>query len=195
VSASAALVSMPLLPAAFFAAFPAETLGWVAAGLTLATFICRDMRRLRLLALAANAAFIAYGALAQLLPVLMLHLLLVPVNLWRLNQAFGGKQPRALPLREAFGPGTPLRRRRPRSWRASSRVAHAIDADLQPAPNDAAPSSAANASAITRSAAAAVRPSARSASNVASPSAVRAAASAADADCTSSACRASFSLS
>jgi len=195
VSADAALVSMPLLPAAFFAAFPAETLGWVAAGLTLAAFICRDMRRLRLLALAANAAFIAYGALAQLLPVLMLHLLLVPVNLWRLNQAFGGKQPRALPLREAFGPGTPLRRRRPRSWRASSRVANAIDADLQPAPNDVAPSSAANASATTRSAAAAVRPSACIASNATSPSALRAAASAADADCTSSACRASFSLS
>lgn len=63
-----------------------DVLGWAAALLTLLTFVCRDMRRLRLLALAANAAFIAYGALAQLLPVLVLHLALVPVNLWRLNQ-------------------------------------------------------------------------------------------------------------
>ena len=39
----------------------AQFLGWLAAVLTLATFICRDMRRLRLLALAANAAFIGYG--------------------------------------------------------------------------------------------------------------------------------------
>ena len=66
--------------------FDEQLLGWLAAGLTLATFACRDMRRLRLLALAANAAFIAYGAAANLLPVLMLHLALVPVNLWRLNQ-------------------------------------------------------------------------------------------------------------
>lgn len=63
-----------------------DVLGWAAALLTLLTFVCRDMRRLRLLALAANGAFIAYGALAQLLPVLALHLALVPVNLWRLNQ-------------------------------------------------------------------------------------------------------------
>jgi hypothetical protein len=64
-----------------------DVLGWAAALLTLMTFVCRDMRRLRLLALAANAAFIAYGALVYLLPVLALHLALVPVNLWRLNQA------------------------------------------------------------------------------------------------------------
>lgn len=38
-----------------------QFLGWLAAALTLATFVCRDMLRLRLLALAANMAFIAYG--------------------------------------------------------------------------------------------------------------------------------------
>ncbi len=65
---------------------PSDLLGWAAALLTLMTFVCHDMRRLRLLALAANAAFIAYGALAQLLPVLALHMALVPVNLWRLKQ-------------------------------------------------------------------------------------------------------------
>ncbi len=65
-----------------------EALGWAAATLTLLTFICRDMRRLRVLALAANAAFIAYGTLADLAPVLVLHLALVPVNLWRLSQVF-----------------------------------------------------------------------------------------------------------
>jgi len=68
-----------------------EALGWSAALLTLLTFVSADMRRLRLLALAANAAFIAYGTAAQLLPVMVLHLALVPVNLWRLNQAFHRK--------------------------------------------------------------------------------------------------------
>jgi hypothetical protein len=65
-----------------------ETFGWVASSLTLVTFMCADMRRLRCAALGANAAFIAYGALAHLWPVLVLHLLLVPVNLWRLADAF-----------------------------------------------------------------------------------------------------------
>ena len=195
-SAGPALVSMPLLPAAVSAAIPAEWLGWAAAGLTLATFICCDMRRLRLLALAANAAFIAYGAVAQLLPVLMLHLALVPVNLWRLNEAFRAQpRPPALPWRETFAPGRPVRRRRPRSWRASFRAAQAIVADGQPAPAAGAPSTDANASATTLSAATSVRPSARSASKAASPSVARTAASAVAAACDSSACLASFSRS
>jgi hypothetical protein len=70
-----------------------EAFGWLASSLTLATFICSDMRRLRFAALAANAAFIAYGALAQLWPVLVLHLLLVPVNLWRLAGALRADRP------------------------------------------------------------------------------------------------------
>ncbi|MDQ2735452.1 MAG: hypothetical protein M3Y55_10780 [Pseudomonadota bacterium] len=64
-----------------------EALGWAAALLTMLTFISVDMRQLRLLALVANAAFIAYGSMAHLLPVMALHLALVPVNLWRLKHA------------------------------------------------------------------------------------------------------------
>lgn len=52
--------------------------------MTFLTFVSRDMRRLRVLALAANAAFVAYALLAQLWPVLALHLALAPINLWRL---------------------------------------------------------------------------------------------------------------
>jgi hypothetical protein len=63
-----------------------DILGWLAAGLTLACFASGDMLRLRLLALAANAAFAAYGWHADLLPVLALHLVLAPVNAWRLAQ-------------------------------------------------------------------------------------------------------------
>jgi hypothetical protein len=33
-----------------------QLLGWLAAALTLATFVCRDMQRLRLLALAGSLA-------------------------------------------------------------------------------------------------------------------------------------------
>lgn len=63
-----------------------EVVGWIASGFTLATFVCCQGRPLRLCALAANAAFIAYGATVHLWPVLALHAALVPINLWRLSQ-------------------------------------------------------------------------------------------------------------
>ncbi len=61
-----------------------EPLGYLASALVLATFCMRDMKALRCLAIASNLAFIAYGALADLGPVLLLHLLLLPVNVQRL---------------------------------------------------------------------------------------------------------------
>lgn len=69
-----------------------ETLGWLAAGLTAATFACTDMLRLRVLALAANGAFIAYGATAGLAPVLALHLALAPLNAWHLLRLHRGRR-------------------------------------------------------------------------------------------------------
>jgi hypothetical protein len=64
----------------------ADSLGWCAAALTLLTFAARDMRLLRMAALAANLCFIAYATAIQLWPVLALHLVLVPVNLLRLME-------------------------------------------------------------------------------------------------------------
>jgi len=63
-----------------------DFLGWAAAALTLLAFSCNDLLRLRCSALAANAAFIAYGVTAGLWPVLALHFVLVPINVWRLLQ-------------------------------------------------------------------------------------------------------------
>jgi hypothetical protein len=57
-----------------------ETLGWLAAALTLLTFSMRSMVALRLVAIAANVLFIAYGAVGALAPVLVLHLLLIPTS-------------------------------------------------------------------------------------------------------------------
>ena len=61
-----------------------EPIGYLASALVLATFCMRDMVALRCLAITSNLAFIAYGALADLGPVLLLHLLLLPVNVLRL---------------------------------------------------------------------------------------------------------------
>lgn len=64
----------------------AEWLGWAASALVLATFCMRGMVALRLTAIASNLAFIAYGASAGIDPVLMLHVLLLPLNALRLAQ-------------------------------------------------------------------------------------------------------------
>lgn len=61
--------------------------GWFAAALMLCTFASREARVMRLLAVSTNLAFIGYGVLAALPPVLVLHLLLLPINLWRWAQA------------------------------------------------------------------------------------------------------------
>jgi CRP/FNR family transcriptional regulator, cyclic AMP receptor protein len=78
-----------------------DILGWAAAALMVATFSCREARCLRPLAVATNLAFVAYGATAGLLPVLALHLLLLPINVWRWAQALApalaAPRPRARP--------------------------------------------------------------------------------------------------
>jgi hypothetical protein len=63
-----------------------DGVGFGAAGLVLATFCMRSMNALRWVAIASNVAFIAYGYLGGLAPVLLLHTLLLPVNIHRLLQ-------------------------------------------------------------------------------------------------------------
>jgi hypothetical protein len=100
-----------------------DLMGWAAAGVTMMTFACQDMRRLRVLALLANAAFIAYGAMAMLMPVLVLHLILAPINLlrlWSLRRAaipLGAAPAQPAPVAAAPRPAaaqlpTPFMRRR-----------------------------------------------------------------------------------
>lgn len=64
-----------------------DVAGWSAAVLMLLTFACRELRSLRTIALAASVCFIVYGALADLAPVLALHLMLVPIHVRRLVDA------------------------------------------------------------------------------------------------------------
>jgi CRP/FNR family cyclic AMP-dependent transcriptional regulator len=60
-----------------------EVFGYIAAGLVLATFSMRTMLPLRILGMSSNIAFITYGFLADLHPVLILHALLLPLNVYR----------------------------------------------------------------------------------------------------------------
>jgi hypothetical protein len=62
-----------------------DVFGYAASSLTLATFAQRSMLPMRWLALCANVCFIAYGTLGMYMPVLVLHLVLLPINLVRLH--------------------------------------------------------------------------------------------------------------
>lgn len=63
-----------------------EAFGYLGALLTLATFSMTTMLRLRIVGIGANLAFISYGAMSQAYPVLLLHVALLPLNIWRLHQ-------------------------------------------------------------------------------------------------------------
>jgi CRP/FNR family cyclic AMP-dependent transcriptional regulator len=63
-----------------------EILGYAGALLTLGTFAMTKMIPLRIIGIGANFAFIGYGALAPIYPVLALHAILLPLNTLRLYQ-------------------------------------------------------------------------------------------------------------
>jgi CRP/FNR family transcriptional regulator, cyclic AMP receptor protein len=57
-----------------------DMLGYLASASVLATFCMRTMTSLRIMALVSNVLFVGFGALAHVYPVMILHLVLVPVN-------------------------------------------------------------------------------------------------------------------
>lgn len=63
-----------------------EAVGYVASGLVFVTFCMKTMMPLRMVAIASNVAFIAYGAFNGLIPILILHSLLLPLNTLRTVQ-------------------------------------------------------------------------------------------------------------
>ena len=64
----------------------ADCLGCLAALLVFITFCMKRLIPLRLMAIASNVAFIGYGYTKNLYPVLVLHLVLLPLNCVRLAQ-------------------------------------------------------------------------------------------------------------
>lgn len=64
-----------------------EIIGYLAAALVFATFYMKTMIALRAVAVASNVAFIGYGYLGAMVPILILHAALLPLNLWRLKHS------------------------------------------------------------------------------------------------------------
>ena len=65
----------------------AEVIGYAASGLVLTGCAMRTMIPLRLLNIASNIAFIAYGFVAGLPPILLLHATLLPLNIYRVAES------------------------------------------------------------------------------------------------------------
>ncbi len=64
-----------------------ELVGYIASALVVLTFTMNDMRSLRVAAVSSNVAFLAYGFSLDLGPVVSLHAILLPLNLWRLARS------------------------------------------------------------------------------------------------------------
>jgi CRP/FNR family cyclic AMP-dependent transcriptional regulator len=61
-----------------------ELLGYAGGVLVFSTFYLKTMIPLRLVAIASNVVYIVYSAMSGLIPILLLHALLMPLNIWRL---------------------------------------------------------------------------------------------------------------
>jgi len=64
----------------------AEMVGYLASLLVASSFYMKTIIPLRIFAIASNVAFIIYGFVCGLVPVLVLHLFLFPLNILRLMQ-------------------------------------------------------------------------------------------------------------
>jgi CRP/FNR family cyclic AMP-dependent transcriptional regulator len=64
----------------------ADTLGYIAAFLVFLTFSMKTMVPLRIVGICSNVFFIAYGWLAPAYPLFFLHIALLPLNIFRLQQ-------------------------------------------------------------------------------------------------------------
>jgi len=64
-----------------------DGLGYLASSAVLMTFLMTRMTPLRLIAIVSNLLFISFGLVQHIYPVLFLHLILLPINVWRLLSA------------------------------------------------------------------------------------------------------------
>lgn len=61
-------------------------IGFIAAGLSIATLSMRTMVPLRIMGIASNVAFVTYGLLFGSVPTVVLHAILFPLNIYRLHE-------------------------------------------------------------------------------------------------------------
>ena len=96
--------------------------GWIAAGLVLSSFYLKTMMPLRIVAMCSNVMFIIYAVLSDAPPILVLHCLLFPLNLWRLIEAHNLRHKFAEALQVEMSPALLL----PFMQKCTSHQGHAI---------------------------------------------------------------------
>jgi hypothetical protein len=69
-----------------------QLVGYAASLLVFSTFYMKTMIPLRCVAIASNVAFLTYGYFASLYPVFLLHVVLLPLNVFRLHQMYKLKE-------------------------------------------------------------------------------------------------------
>jgi hypothetical protein len=69
-----------------------DIIGYLAAFLLVLTFFMRDMVQLRITAICSSIAWLVYGFSDALYPVIILHLVLAPLNAYRLWQTLKDKK-------------------------------------------------------------------------------------------------------
>jgi hypothetical protein len=102
-----------------------ELSGYTASTLVLLTFVAKDMRVLRTFAIFSNLAFITYGTIEWLPPVLFLHLVLLPLNIVRLAEILRTTEIPAAKSSRAWPISRPTRL--PYGWIASTRRTGRLD--------------------------------------------------------------------
>lgn len=63
-----------------------ELIGYAGTGLTVVAYAMRSSIRLRIAGILSSLAFLVYGALTQSYPIVLMEMVLLPLNLWRLVQ-------------------------------------------------------------------------------------------------------------
>lgn len=69
-----------------------QLVGYAASLLVFSTFYMKTMIPLRCVAIGSNVAFLTYGYFAGLYPVFLLHVVLLPLNVFRLHQMYRLKE-------------------------------------------------------------------------------------------------------
>ena len=104
-----------------------ELFGYIASVLVFTTFYMKTMVPLRLVAIASNVAFIIYALWGGLTPILILHVLLLPLNTLRLLQLRNLSRQIERAARETFSPRALLSLMRHREIHANETLFSAND--------------------------------------------------------------------
>jgi CRP-like cAMP-binding protein len=104
-----------------------ELFGYIASVLVFTTFYMKTMVPLRLVAIASNVAFIIYALWGGLAPILILHVLLLPLNTLRLLQLRNLSRQIERAARETFSPRALLSLMRHREIHANETLFSAND--------------------------------------------------------------------